>query len=110
MAGPITRLGPKEAAKRSSWIYTLLFLSVVCGIAYYVVTGFERSYNDVLATESNRVTAQPAPQPYEFGSRTESDQQRTIPFKNAVQNSPGLAASQQHVAETQKLMEPQPKR
>ena len=98
--------GPHEAAKKSSWLYTLLFLALVGGVAYYLFSGFEKSYNDVKANDVNRIASQSKQQPEGLTSRSETDQKRAGQYKNAVQNSSGLAESQKHNEEVKKLMQP----
>ena len=102
-----TKLGPREAAKRSTWLYTLLFLALVGWAANYFLTGVEHSYNDVKASEVKSVANQPKQLSEGLTNRTEADQKRTGSFKNAVQNTQGLSESQKHNEETKKLMEPQ---
>ena len=47
--------------------------------------------------------SQPQPQPT-LSARAEYEQKTTGAYKNAIQTSPGLAGSQKHLEETQKLM------
>lgn len=103
---PLSRTrSPGDDAKKSTWLYTVLFVTVIGAGAYYLFTGFEKSYQQIKAEET-KATAVPANQKIEpLSSRKESDQKRTVPFKNAIQNSPGLAAADKRTAETQKLME-----
>ena len=94
---------PREAAKSGSWLYTILFLTLIGGVAYYLFSGVEKSYSDVKASEANRISAQPKQQ---AGlSRSEMDKQRAGQYGNAVQNSPGLATSQKHNEEIKQLMQ-----
>ncbi len=102
------RQSPREAAKKSSWIYTLLFLAVVISAASYLFKGFEKSYDEVNANELNRPQSQPKPKTDGHGPRAEEEQKRTGAYKNAVQKSSGLAESQKHVDETNKLMPAEP--
>ncbi|MFN0278267.1 MAG: hypothetical protein ACKVRN_06655 [Pyrinomonadaceae bacterium] len=99
------RIGPREAAKSSSWIYTLLFIALIGGGAYYIFSGVEKSYDDVQATETNRLNSQanlPANAPR---TRTEFEDKQKHNYKTAIQNSQGLAESQKRMEETQKLMQ-----
>jgi hypothetical protein len=100
------RVGPRDAAKRSSWLYTLLFIALIGGGFYYLYNGVLRSYEQIQAEEANRFVKQPKQTPAPQTSRTESDQRRTELFKNAIQNSQGIAASDKRQAETQKLIQP----
>ncbi len=97
--------GPREAAKRSSFLYTLLFLTLIAGCAYYLFSGVEKSYEQINASEANRLAAQPKTSPLPLAPRPEYDQRRTQPYKNAVANSPDLTTSQKHNDEVKRLME-----
>jgi hypothetical protein len=99
------RVGPREAAKSSSWLYTLLFLAVIGGIANYLLTGVEKSYVDVKAVEVNRPGAQANKAADTLGTRSQFEQQQKQTYTNAIKNSQGLAESQKHNEETKKLME-----
>ena len=94
------RIGPREAAKSSSWLYTLMFLALIGGVAYYLFSGVEKSYDDVKKIEQARPGAQIAPQ-----TRTEFQEKQKQNYVTAVKNSQGLAESQKHVQETEKLMQ-----
>ena len=98
--------GPREAAKRSSWFYTLLFLALVGGGAYYMLSGVERSYDTLKVNEVNRIAAQPK-QPEGLSSRSEQDQKRAGKYSTAVQNSQGLPTSQKHNEDIKQLMQPE---
>ena len=99
------RIGPREAAKSSSWLYTLLFLALIGGGAYYIFSGVERSYDDVKMIEKNRPGAQANQVVDSPGTRSQFEQQQKQNYKTAIQNSQGLAESQKHNEETQKLMQ-----
>src|SRR5580765_2936286 len=64
---------PREAAKNSTWLYTLLFITVIGGAAYYIFSGVEDSYKKVTAGEANRVATEAKQQPAGFTNRTEAD-------------------------------------
>ncbi len=96
---------PREAAKRSSWLYTLLFLALVCGGAYYMFSGVERSYDNIKANEVNRIAAQPKQPTEGLSSRGEQDKKRAGQYGNSIQNSQGLSESQKHNEEVKKLMQ-----
>ncbi len=100
------RIGPREAAKSSSWLYTLLFLALIGGAAYYIFSGVEKSYSDVKAVEANRFNEQSKQQANTTRTRSEFEQQQKQNYKTAIQNSAGLAESQKRTEETQKLMQP----
>lgn len=96
---------PREAAKRSPLIYLLFAATLIVGAVYYVYNGFEKSFNNVQARETNRLAAQPVQSPLPL-SRSEYDKSRAEPYQKAVANSPGLATSQKHTDEINKLMDP----
>ena len=104
--GSSTPRGPREAAKKSSWLYTILFLTLICTAATYLFTGVEKSVDAVKVNDVNRIAKQPK-QPDALSSRSEQEQKRVGSYKNAIQNSPGLAESQKRLEETQKLMKPE---
>jgi hypothetical protein len=100
-----TNLQKGGAGKVSSLFYTLLALSLVAGAAYYLVQGFEKSYDRVKETEAKRLAAQPKVSPA-LTSRADSDARRAEAYKNAVANSPNLSASQKHNNNVKQLIEP----
>jgi hypothetical protein len=96
------RIGPREAAKSSSqWLYTLLFLALIGGVAYYLFSGVEKSYEDVKKIEQTRPGANAVPQ-----TRSQFQEQQKQNYTTAIKNSGGLAESQKRTEETQKLMQP----
>ena len=98
-------LGPREAARRSSSIYTLLAVTLLGGIVVYLYHGVLASYENVTANEAQRIAAQPMVSPAPLTSRSETDAKRAEPYKNAMlQNNPNLAASQKHNDEIKQLM------
>ena len=95
------RIGPREAAKSSSqWLYTLLFLALIGGVAYYLFSGVEKSYNEVKTIEQTRPGANVAPQ-----TRSQFQEKQKQNYTTAIKNSQGLAESQKRTEETQKLMQ-----
>lgn len=98
---------PRQAAKESSSFYTIVALAIIGAIAAYFFFGIQKSVDQVSANDNKRIASQ-ANQKAEPLSRTEYDQKRTDPYKNAIQTSPGLAESQKRLEETQKLMSPPP--
>lgn len=99
------RIGPREAAKSSSWLSTLLFLTLMGGAAYYIFSGVEKSYDNVKASETNRLGAQSKQQMDGARTRSEFEEKQKQNYKTAIQNSQGLSESQKHNEETQKLMQ-----
>jgi hypothetical protein len=96
------RIGPREAAKSSSWLTTILFLAVIGGAAYYLFSGVEKSYDNV---KTNRPGAQANRPADTLGTRGEFEQRQKQNYKSAIQNSQGLAESQRHTEESNKLMQ-----
>lgn len=96
------RIGPREAAKSSSWLYTLLFLAVIGGGAYYLFSGVEKSYDNIKAGENKRLASQPTDG---LSTRSEFEQRQQQNYKSAISNSQGLSESQKHNEETKKLMQ-----
>jgi hypothetical protein len=94
----------REEAKRPSFLYTLLALTLLGAAGYYIIHGFENSYGQIQASEANRLAAQPKVTTTPFTSRSESDQQRAEPYKSAIANSPNLAISQKHNDDVKRLM------
>ena len=85
----------------------LIRLAVVVGIGYaaYIYFGGGDISPVSTAPTTNRLVAQPQPT---LSLRAENEQRQTGAYKNAVQGSSGLAQSQKHVEETQKLMQAEP--
>jgi hypothetical protein len=97
--------GPREAARRSSPLWTLLIITVISAGSWYLYKGVERSFEQVQSDDLNRVAQQPKMTGPPL-SRTQYDQQSAGRSGNAVQASQGLNASQQHTGEINKLMNP----
>ncbi|MEO6656335.1 MAG: hypothetical protein ABIO36_09670 [Pyrinomonadaceae bacterium] len=98
--------GPREAAKESSWLYTILFIGLLGAASTYLFKGVERSFDSVKTTDGIRIANQVKPQPEGLSSRSEQDQKRVEQYKNALANSPDLATSQKHNEDVKKLMQP----
>jgi hypothetical protein len=96
--------GRHERPRRGSFLYTLLAATLLGAAAYYIIHGFENSYNQIRADEAKRLAAQPRVQPPEQTSRFASDQKAGEPYKNAIANSPNLAASQKHEEDVRQMM------
>jgi len=95
-------LGPREAARRSSPLLSLLALAVIGGAVYYVYNGMEKSVEQVQVNDAKR-TANQAKQDSGL-SRSQYDQQRAGQYGSAIQSSQGLNASQQHTNEINQLI------
>src|SRR5436305_825406 len=87
------RVGPRDRARRSSPLWSLLALTIIGAAIYYVFAGAERSFESVGQTTPGTPIA-PA------------RQSQPTAYKTAVQNSNGLATGQNHTAEIQKLTQP----
>lgn len=96
------RIGPREAAKSSSWLSTLIFLALIAGGAYYLFSGVEKSYDDVKTNETKRLASQPTDG---LSTRSEYQQRQKQNYKTAVSNSQGLAESQKHNEEVKQMMQ-----
>src|SRR5436189_4225986 len=81
------RIGPREAAKSSSWLYTILFLAVIGGIANYLLSGFEKSYDNEKAIEANRPGMQANKTTDTLGTRSQFEQQQKQNYATAIKNS-----------------------
>ena len=97
--------GPREAAKRSSWFYTIIIVMVLVSAGAYLYSGVEKSYEDVKAADANRIATQAKQQPEGLSSRSEADQKRAGQYGTAIQNSSGLSESQKHNEELKGLMQ-----
>ena len=73
--------------------------------AYYYFGANPKGSTDPSA--ANQSIQKPQPQPT-LSLRAEHEQRQKGAYKTAIQNSPGLAGSQKHVEETQRLMQGEP--
>ena len=94
-----------DASKIKSWLYTLVALTLIGSAVAYVFFGFESSYTQVGSRETNRIAQQPKTQPLDQ-TRSQFEKQQAGHYGSAIQNSNGLAQSQKHVEEVEKLMSP----
>jgi hypothetical protein len=96
----------KENTPNRFSLSSLLMIAVVLGLVYYFYSGAQDSIEKVNANDAKRVAAQPQERPVTPGlSRTQYDQQKAGTYGNAVKNSSSLAAHQQHVDESKKMMQ-----
>ena len=87
-------------------IWSLMMIAAILGVVYYFYNGVQNSMAEIDAAEAKRAASQLAPKPEQKGlSRTQSDQQRSGTYGNAVKNSPSLNAHQKHIQETEKAMQ-----
>lgn len=96
-----SRLGPREEAKKGSWLSTLIFLAIIAGGTYYLFSGVEKSYDDIKAGESKRLASAPTEG---LSTRSQFEQQQKQNYKTAVSNSQGLSESQKHNEDVKQLM------
>jgi hypothetical protein len=97
----------KDSAGASSFrslFYTVVALTLVGSAVAYVFLGFEKSYEKIGASETNRIAQQPRNQPLGL-TRSQFQSQQAGHYGSAIQNSNGLAESQKHVEDVKKLME-----
>jgi len=99
------RLGPRQAARKGSWLSTLVLIALLGGAAWYLFSGVEKSYDSVKTAEQSRPGAQFNKPADTLGTRSQFEQQQKQNFKTAIQNSKGLAESQRHTQEVQKLVD-----
>jgi hypothetical protein len=83
--------------------YTLLAVALVGSAVVYVFSGFEKSYEQIEASEANRTAKQPKTQPVDQ-TRSQLEKEQVRHYGVTIQNSNGLAQSQKHVDEVNKLM------
>ena len=100
--------GPRDRKNGASWLYTLLALALVVAAAAYIYQGFEKSFNQIQANEAKRTAKQGNAQPPAL-SRSQFEKQQAGHYGTAIQNSNGLAQSQKHVEEVDKLIQNPPK-
>src|SRR6186713_1077575 len=82
----------KEKRPRSWSLGTLLMITIIGGLAYYVFTGTEESIKQVTNEQNNRGGAKPAERPLAPGStRNEYDRQKTQTYAGAVRDSKSLS-------------------
>ena len=87
-------------------IWSLMMISAILGVVYYFYNGVQNSMAEIDSAEAKRVASQPELKPEQKGlSRSQSDQQRSGTYGNAVKNSPSLNAHQKHIQETEKAMQ-----
>ncbi len=96
------RIGPREAAKSSSWLWTLLFIALIGGGAYYIFSGVEKSFDSVKANDEKRVASAPTDG---LSTRSEYEQRQKQNYKTGISNSQGLSESQKHNEDVQKAMQ-----
>jgi hypothetical protein len=98
---------PKKEKNPRSWsLGTLLMITIIGALAYYVFTGTEESIKQVTAEQTNAAVSKPAERPFAPGaSRTEYDRQKTQTYAGAVRESQSLADHDKHIQETEKTMQ-----
>ncbi|MEO8572402.1 MAG: hypothetical protein ABI481_00410 [Pyrinomonadaceae bacterium] len=95
-----------EKAPRSYSLSSLLMLASLALVVYYFYSGAQDSIEKVNTNDAKRVASQPAERPVTPGlSRTQYDQQKAGTYGDAVRNSSSLGAHQQHIDDSQKMMQ-----
>lgn len=101
-----TAKAKKEKTPSRFGLSSLLLFAAIGGLAYWVYTGTQGSIDKVNANDAKRVASQPAERPLAPGlSRTQYDQQKAGTYGDAVKNSSSLEAHQQHINDSQKMMQ-----
>jgi hypothetical protein len=77
---------------------------LVAGFAYYAYYGIQKEADEIKANEANRLAQQQMDKTAGL-SRGEYQKQRAASYGSAIQSSNSLAAHNQHVQETEKLMQ-----
>jgi hypothetical protein len=96
----------KEKPPRRYSFGTLLMVTIVGALAYYVFTGTEESIHNVTFEETNRAASKPAERPLAPGlSRSEYDRQKSQTYGDAVRNSQSLEDHNKHIQQTEKVMQ-----
>ena len=96
----------KEKAPSRFGPSTLVMVALLGGLVYYFYSGTQTSIEKVNADEAKRAASQPAERPVTPGlSRSQYDQQKAGTYGDAVKNSSSLNAHQQHINESQKVMQ-----
>src|SRR5687768_16319357 len=98
-----TSRSPRDAAKRGFPFFSLILIGGVIAFIVYVYTGIREEMARIEAGEVQRIATQPPPTGL---TRAEYEQRRAAQTGNAVQNNSGLAESQRHNNEVQKVMRP----
>ena len=101
---PTDRVISEKPPLRNSLISLLIFTALAAG-GYYIYTGMKASVNQVSATETKRVAAQPANQPDAGLSRAEADRQRSQRVGNFVGISSGLNAQSNRTQQTEQTID-----
>jgi hypothetical protein len=95
-----------ERPPRRFSLSTLLMVALACGLVYYFYSGSRDSMEKVNANDAKRVASQPEERPVTPGlSRSQYDQQKAGTYGDAVKNSSSLGAHQQHINDSQKMMQ-----
>lgn len=82
----------------------LVPIAIAAAVAFGLYSYFAaETAKPVSANVAAHTNSQPQPQPT-LSARAEHEQRMTGSYKNAIKTSPGLAESQKHLEETQKLM------
>ena len=94
----------KEKRPRRFSIWSFVIVAMVGGFAYYAYSGIQKSTEEVYANDMTPIEDEKKNKNAGL-SRTEYEKQRTGSYASAVQNSNSLAAQNQHIQDTEKLMQ-----
>jgi hypothetical protein len=102
----LVRQANKSKARRPRrfGISSLVIVAFVGGFAYYAYHGLQKEADEIYANEMKRVEQQKSDRTAGL-SRNEYEKHRTGAYGSAVQNSNSFAAHNQHIQETEKLMQ-----
>lgn len=98
-----TRKSKARRPRRFS-ISFLVIIALAAGFAYYAYYGMQKSAEDIYANEIKRVAEQQTDKTAGL-SRSEYEKQRSGTYGSAIQNSNSFAAHNQHIQDTEKLMQ-----
>lgn len=81
-------------------------IAFVAGLVYYFYHGVQVQMQEIDLDEVKRTQSQPKERPATPGlSRSQYDRQRAGTYGDAVKNSPGLGAHNQHIKDTEKAIQ-----
>jgi len=102
----LTRQINKSRAKRPRRfsLSSVLIVVFVAGFAYYAYNGMQQSADEVWAGEQQRLAEQKKDKNAGL-SRTEYEKSRSTAYGSSIQSSNSFAAHNQHIQQTEQLMQ-----
>jgi hypothetical protein len=94
----------KAGRPRRFSISGLVIVAFVAGFAYYAYHGLQKEADEIYANEMKRVEQQKSDRTAGL-SRSEYEKQRSGAYGTAIQNSNSLAAHDERIRETQRMMQ-----